>query len=97
MFFLLSLSKTNQKIKIKSTKLKSKETSKRPIRKKTKIKQIKQSPHTKVPLCSFCFGQLTTRGHGAFPGVWLIYPVILHWRKLIFPLSQGINCRQLPG
>jgi hypothetical protein len=24
--------------------------------------------------------------------VWLIYPVTLHCRKLIFPLTAGINC-----
>lgn len=26
------------------------------------------------------------------PGVRLIYSVTLHWRKLIFPLTVGINC-----
>lgn len=31
-------------------------------------------------------------GHGAYPEVWLIYPVRLHWKKLlIFPLPAVIN------
>lgn len=29
------------------------------------------------------------------PKVWLIHPVMLHWRQLFFPLSLGITCRQL--
>lgn len=39
----------------------------------------------------------TTPGHGVCPEVWLIYPVILHWSKLIFPLPVGISCRWLLG
>lgn len=30
-------------------------------------------------------------GHGASPGVWLIDPARLHWRKLIFAFLEGIN------
>lgn len=33
--------------------------------------------------------------HGAFPGVWLIYPVLLNWRKLICLLPAAIVCEQL--
>jgi len=32
----------------------------------------------------------TTTGHGAYLGIWLIYPVTLHWRKLI-SLSQQVS------
>lgn len=35
-------------------------------------------------------GQLSTLGHGAFPEVWLMYPRILHGRKLI-SLSQQVS------
>lgn len=31
----------------------------------------------------------------ACPEVWLIYPVRLHRRELMFPLPLGINWRQL--
>lgn len=27
-------------------------------------------------------------GHGIYPGVWLAYPLRLHWRKSIFPCQQ---------
>lgn len=30
--------------------------------------------------------------HKACPGVWLIYLVTHHWRKLTFPFLAGINC-----
>ena len=35
----------------------------------------------------------TILGHQACSRLWLIYPVTLHWRKLIFPFSGGINCK----
>lgn len=34
----------------------------------------------------------TTPGSGACPGVWLIDPVSLYQRKLIFPSPTGIDC-----
>lgn len=34
----------------------------------------------------------TTTNHEAFPGV-LLYPVPLQWRKRIFPLPAGSNCK----
>lgn len=34
-----------------------------------------------------------TPGHGVCFGVWLINPMTLHWRKLIFPLSVSILVR----
>lgn len=33
----------------------------------------------------------TTPEHGTYPGVWLIYPVSLCWRKQIFSLPACIN------
>lgn len=33
--------------------------------------------------------------HGSFPGVWLIYPVLLNQRKLICLLPAAIVCEQL--
>lgn len=32
-------------------------------------------------------------GHRTSPGVWLIYSVKTHGRKLIFPLTAVINCK----
>lgn len=31
--------------------------------------------------------------HGAYPVVWLRYPVSLYWRKLTLPLIAGISCK----
>lgn len=36
-------------------------------------------------------GQLFIPGHEACPGVWLIYLITIHWRKLIFSLSQWVS------
>lgn len=33
---------------------------------------------------------------GTRPGVWLIYSVTHHLKKLIFPLQSGINCKYHP-
>ena len=30
---------------------------------------------------------------GVRPGVWLLYPVTLHCKNLIFPLPEGIDCK----
>jgi hypothetical protein len=63
-----------------------------------KIKNPKQSkneiknPH-EMPLNSFC----VTPGYEPCPEVWLVYPVRLYWRKLIFtePLSIGLGLSNL--
>lgn len=39
----------------------------------------------------------TTPEHQACPRVWLIDPVSFQRRKLVSPLPEGINCKQLPG
>lgn len=46
---------------------------------------------TKIQLSSFYIGKLLLACHGACPEMWLIDPVTLHWRKLIFPLPANIN------
>lgn len=37
----------------------------------------------------------TTPKHKTFPVMWLTYPILLHWQRLISPLPTGINCKQL--
>lgn len=34
-------------------------------------------------------------GVGLVLGMWLMYPVTLHWRKLIFPFPTGMNANTL--
>lgn len=31
------------------------------------------------------------------PEVYLMYPVIFHWRKLIYPMPKSINCKWIFG
>lgn len=39
----------------------------------------------------------STPGHGACPGLWLAYPVTLHWGKLTFSLAAAVSNQHLPG
>ena len=62
----------------------------------TKQSKMKPKKSTKILLSSFCIDQVLL-GIRACPEIWLIYPVGLHWRKLVFPLLVGINCKELFG
>lgn len=53
----------------------------------TEAKWDRKSINT--PLSSFFVW--STTGHGAWPNIWLIYPVKLHLRKQVFPLPMDIS------
>ena len=80
--FSLSKRKTKQKSNNKTEKNKNVTPTQR--KKCTKNKRKMASPFV---------GQFL--GREACPGVWLVYPVKLRWRKLMFPFPASINYKQL--
>lgn len=37
----------------------------------------------------------TSPSHEDCPGLWLVHPLTLHWRKLICPFPAGVDCQML--
>lgn len=60
--------------------------------KSNQTKTIRQKMLKQKALKKFVLCWLTSPGHGAFPGVWLICTVALHWRKLTFLIRGGTLC-----
>ena len=54
--------------------------------------KAKQKAHKRHGVCCVL---LATPEHRACPGVWLIYPDRLHWRKLTSPFPAGVKCKQV--
>lgn len=81
----ISVSHIHKKRKTtKNKKLKLKQTKK--INKTSNVKK----KHTKNRVC---FVLINYSCHETCSGMWLVYPVTLHGRKLIFPFPVGINYR----
>lgn len=56
----------------------------------TKSTHIQKTKQKQKPVSVLCWP--ATPGREVFTGVWLIYAVLLHWRKPVFPLPATSNC-----
>lgn len=74
------------KIKTNWQKINKNNNNKKGKESKTKLKKS----HKNIIKFVLCWP--TTPGQGACSGVWLIYSVTFHWRKLIFSLPANSNC-----
>jgi hypothetical protein len=77
---------SNKKIEIKKKEEKKRKYPKPPSSSREREKVYKNTIELILGLPSWVW---------ACSELWLIYQERLHWRKLIFPLPVGINCREL--
>lgn len=79
---------THKNTHAKPQKLKSKYTSRKPIRQKNfQKRKMRQKVYKISPEFVLCWP--TTPGHEAYPEVWSVDPVRLHWRELSLLLVTG--------
>lgn len=57
-------------------------------RKNTTSHTKKPKPKPSKPQSLFCVAYLPTPGPRTYLGVWLIYPVIIYWKKVWFPFPS---------